>query len=130
MIRLVLRDHIADRKYLGRRPCGHMKEARTETTKGGRKGQTRGRKRRLKTHVDRMQCIEAYQSPQRVMSRTSCCGVNFAVRLQFGLAGNAADGVPHWEMSREELVEVDWAMFAGMFARCMRSIWLVVVFGI
>ena len=42
MIRLVLRDRIADRKYLGRRPYGHMNEARTETTKEGRKGEGEG----------------------------------------------------------------------------------------
>ncbi len=59
---------------------------------------------------------EAYQSPQSVMSRTSCCCVNLSVRLQCGLAGKAAEGMPHCEMSMED-VALAPDMLAGMLAR-------------
>lgn len=48
------------------------------------------------------------------MSSTSCCGVKYCVRLHCGFTGYDAEGVPHEEMSIDD-VEFAWANEGGTF---------------
>ena len=79
MIRLVLRDRIADRKYLGRRPCGHMKEARTETTKERKEGERHGEKKEIKNAcrsnaVQRSLPVSTESDVKDELLRSELCG--------------------------------------------------------
>lgn len=58
-----------------------------------------------------------YQSPQSVMSSTSCCGVKNSVILQELDAGKLAEGGPHCEMSIDDVL-VPCVIDGGTFDRC------------
>ena len=72
MIRLVLRDRIADRKYLGRRPCGHMKEARTETRKEGKEKEIKNACR--SNAVQRSSPVSTESDVKDELLRSELCG--------------------------------------------------------
>ena len=57
--------------------------------------------------------LKAYQSPQSVISRTSCCGVKYSTTGQLSVLGYEAVGTPQEEISRGVLEMVEGISLRG-----------------